>query len=167
MFHFFFLLLLLLWHILVNIKENENDNDNQTVTKNTNNCINKNEKQHRRTFKYRTYRHYQQKSMTTNNSSERDKQDHWFTRIFSFKKKSLFSSNRIISLTNPNFESFGDILRPKRTTEHRLRFQNTTIDEALVDIAINSENDISSLADKSKGTLDFFHTSSVNEKYIE
>ena len=102
----------------------------------------------------------------SNCSSNIDIEMSRFTRIFSFRKRTTQGSpsatNRLISITNPRFESFGDILRSKRTTEYHLRQQPRTIDEALVDITSSAETDISSLVDKSKGTTEFFHKSSVS-----
>jgi hypothetical protein len=95
--------------------------------------------------------------------SEADKKPNWFTRTFS-KKTTTFGSSaahRLTSVSNPGFVSFSDILRPRRTTEHHPKLQ-TIIDPSLVDIAVNAESDISSLADKSRGTIDFFNTPSVS-----
>jgi hypothetical protein len=105
--------------------------------------------------------------MSANASSEVDNQKRsWFGRRFSSKEsattRSSASTNRPTSITNPSFVSFSDILRPRRTTGHNLRQQHSTIDETLVDIAVNAGSDISSLADKSRGTIDFFYTPPVS-----
>jgi len=99
--------------------------------------------------------------MATNASLEADKKSNWFTRIFSSKNSrisgSSSSTNRTNPISNPSFISFSDILSSRRATE-----QQSTLDESLVDISVYSESDISSLADKSKGTIDFFRTPSVS-----
>jgi len=103
--------------------------------------------------------------MATSASSsevEADKKENWFTRTFG----SSSSKNRPISITNPSFVSFSDILRPRRPTENHSKQQQTTLDESLVDIAVNAGSDISSLADKSRGTIDFFHTPPVSSILI-
>jgi hypothetical protein len=103
--------------------------------------------------------------MAASTLSEADEQTNWFTRTFSPKKattlRSPSSTSRLSSVTNPAFVSFSDLLRPRRTTEHPPK-QPSTIDETLVDIAVNARSDISSLADKSRGTIDFFHTPPVS-----
>jgi len=97
--------------------------------------------------------------MATSASSEEDKKENWFTRTF----RSSSTKNHTISITNPSFVSFSDILSPRRATEnHSKQQQQTTIDDSLVDIAVNAGSDISSLADKSRGTIDFFHTPPVS-----
>ena len=89
---------------------------------------------------------------------ETNKKTNWFTRTFSSKKTTNFgssSTNRLTSIANPGFVSFSDILRLRRPTEHQPKSQQPTIDQSLVDIAVNAGSDISSLADKSRGTIDF------------
>ncbi|CAF0779322.1 unnamed protein product [Rotaria sordida] len=103
--------------------------------------------------------------MAASKSIETNKETNWFNRVFSSVKlktqrSSSPSTNRLTSITNPGFESLGDLLRLRRITEHPPRQQQNTIDESLVEIAVNSSTDTSSLADKSKGTIDFFHTPS-------
>jgi hypothetical protein len=103
--------------------------------------------------------------MATSASSEEDKKENWFTRIF----RSSSTKNRTIAITNPSFVSFSDILSPRRATENHSKQQQqqqTTIDDSLVDIAVNAGSDISSLADKSRGTIDFFHTPPVSSIFI-
>ncbi|CAF4504795.1 unnamed protein product [Rotaria socialis] len=99
----------------------------------------------------------------TSSPPETDKEPNWFSRMFSSNSSTSqgsSSTNRVTSIINPSFESFGDILRFRRSADYHPRQQQATMDESLVDIAINAESDISSLADKSKGTIDFFHTPS-------
>ncbi|CAF0815385.1 unnamed protein product [Rotaria sp. Silwood1] len=104
--------------------------------------------------------------MASSNISETNTERNWFNRLFSSVKvttprSSMSPIHRLTSITNPSFESFGDILRLRRPPEHHLRQQQpTSIDDSLVDIAVNARTDTSSLADKSKGTIDFFHTPS-------
>jgi hypothetical protein len=104
--------------------------------------------------------------MATNASSEPDKKPSWFTRTFSSKNSrplgSFSSTDGANSFTNPSFISLSDALRPQQTTDHQPRQRQLTIDESLVDISVNAESDISSLADKSRGTIDFFHTPPVS-----
>ncbi|CAF3890831.1 unnamed protein product [Rotaria sp. Silwood2] len=104
--------------------------------------------------------------MAASNSLETNKEANWINRLFSSVKetaqRSSASTNRLTSITNPSFESIGDILRIRRTPEHHPRPQPTSIDDSLVEIAVNAGSDTSSLADKSKGTIDFFHTPSVS-----
>jgi hypothetical protein len=102
--------------------------------------------------------------MATNASSETDKKPNWFTRTFTSKNSSSSSTNHTNSVTNPSFTSFNDLLK-RTTTEHHSKQQQqqqSTLEESLVDISVNPESDISSLADKSKGTSNFFHTRSVS-----
>jgi hypothetical protein len=101
--------------------------------------------------------------MATNTSPEIDNKGNWFTRTFSSRTLgSSSSTNRTNSIVNPGFVSLVDILKPKRTTEHPAKQQLSSIDESLVNIAVNAESDISSLADRSKGSIDFFHTPPVS-----
>ena len=107
--------------------------------------------------------------MAASSPTEDEKKTNWFNRTFSSKKPPLHrssSTSRITSVTNPSFISFSDILRPRRPTEHQSKTQQSTFDQSLVDIAVNAGSDISSLADKSRGTIDFFHTSPVSSKYL-
>ncbi|CAM4796698.1 unnamed protein product [Rotaria magnacalcarata] len=99
----------------------------------------------------------------TSSPPETDKEPNWFSRMFSSKNSTSqgsSSTNRVTSIINPSFESFGDMLRFRRSADYHPTQQQATMDESLVDIAVNAESDISSLADKSKGTIDFFHTPS-------
>ena len=93
------------------------------------------------------------------------KATNWFTRKLSSKKSKTSRSSspiRLTTVTNPNFVSFSDIIRPRRPTEHQSRVPAPTMDDSLVDIAVNASSDVSSLADKSRGTIDFFHTPPVS-----
>lgn len=106
--------------------------------------------------------------MTTSASSDVvDTKGNWFTRIFSSKSSRILGSsstaNRTNSVTNPGFISLSDIIKPKRTSELYSKQQQSTIDEALVDIAANAESDVSSLVDRSRGSVDFFHTPPVSK----
>lgn len=108
--------------------------------------------------------------MSASNSLEPNKEENWFTRTFSSKQSasqgSNFTSNGFTSITNPSFESFGDILRSKRTIENPPRNVQNSIDQSIVDIAVNAHSDTSSLADRSKGTTDFFRPSKVSCIFI-
>ncbi|CAF4024315.1 unnamed protein product [Adineta steineri] len=99
--------------------------------------------------------------MATSASSDDENKANWLTRKLSPKKSTSPRSsaiNRLSSVTNPSFISISDILRPTRPTGLQSKPQQSTIDNSLVDIAVNAGTDISSLADKSRGTIDFFHT---------
>ena len=51
-----------------------------------------------------------------------------------------------------------------RTIDQQTSQHQPTIDQSLLDIAVNAGSDVSSLADKSRGTIDFFHTPPVSSK---
>ncbi|CAF0925786.1 unnamed protein product [Adineta ricciae] len=72
------------------------------------------------------------------------------------KQKKAKQQNR--NGNKPSVGRWNDIIRPRRPTEHQSRVPAPTMDESLVDIAVNASSDVSSLADKSRGTIDFFHT---------
>ena len=65
---------------------------------------------------------------------------------------------RTSSILNPSFVSLNELLRMKRTTEQ----SPMTIDESLVDISVNAESDISSLVDRSRGTMGTFNSARVS-----
>lgn len=101
--------------------------------------------------------------MATNTSSETNKKSNWFTRIFSSKNSGSSSSiDHANSFSNPSFISLSDVLN--RTADQHPSQRQLTIDESLLDIAVNAQSDVSSLADKSRGTIDFFHTPPVSEQ---
>jgi len=100
--------------------------------------------------------------MAASTSSEDENKTNWFSRTFSSKKSRSPSAIRLTSVTNPSFVSFSDILRSRRATDVQPKPQQVTMDQSLVDIAVNAGSDISSLADKSRGTTDFFRTPTVS-----
>lgn len=103
--------------------------------------------------------------MAASTSSEDEKKTNWFSRTFSSQKSTSLrspSTIRLTSVTNPSFVSFSDILRSRRATDVQPKPQQVTMDQSLVDIAVNAGSDTSSLADKSKGTIDFFRTPTVS-----
>lgn len=107
--------------------------------------------------------------MASSNVSDMNHGGNWFTRIFSSKQgtSQLTSpTNRMTSITNPTFESFGEILRSKRTTEYLTGQKQNFIEQSLVDISVNAESDYSNLADKSRGTKHLFNTSQVCATYL-
>jgi len=100
--------------------------------------------------------------MAASTSSEDENKTNWFSRTFSSKKSRSPSAIRLTSVTNPSFVSFSDILRSRKATDVQPKPQQVTMDQSLVDIAVNAGSDISSLADKSRGTIDFFRTPTVS-----
>jgi hypothetical protein len=93
--------------------------------------------------------------MATSSSPDTNKKSNWFTRTFSSKNVELSSSmDGANSFTNPSFTPLSEVLGPRQ--------RQLTIDESLLDIAVNAKSDVSSLADKSRGTIDFFHTPPVS-----
>jgi hypothetical protein len=171
LFRFFFLFnVTFSFTYILNKNNDETDNDNRIVTKKNEERDQQREKKlDRQTlFSNTKYLLSVNKTMATNASSETNKKANWFTRTFSSKNSRILgsssSTDRINSLTNPSFISFSDLLGPRRTTENhsKQQQQQSTVDESLVDIAVNAESDISSLADKSRGTIDFFRTPPVS-----
>ena len=103
--------------------------------------------------------------MASSTTSENERKSNWFTRVFARHSGpfgSSSSTNRSNSISNPAFESFKDIMTPRRTTDQQSR-QRSDTDQSLMSIKVNAESDVSSLADKSRGTIDFFHTSPVSQ----
>lgn len=100
--------------------------------------------------------------MATNRSSDGEAKSSWLMKTFSSKhsRSSASTTDQTTSIINPGFVSFGDILESNEGTEQPSK---RTIDDSIVDIAVNAGSDISSLADKSRGTIDFFHTPPVSE----
>lgn len=103
--------------------------------------------------------------MATSRSSDTETKSSWLMKTFSSKssRPSTSDVDETNSIVNPGFVSFGDILQPNVTTVQSPKQRKTTMDDPIVDIAVNAGSDISSLADKSKGTIDFFHTPPVSE----
>lgn len=64
---------------------------------------------------------------------------------------------------NPGFVSFGEIMESNEMTQPPPTQSKRMIEDSIMDIAINAGSDISSLVDKSKGTIDFFHTPPVSD----
>ena len=94
------------------------------------------------------------------------KKENWFRRTFASKESKIDSSKssiRLTSITNPNFVSFSDILRPKSPVDSS-KSSSSPVHDPLVDITVNARPDVSSLVDKSKGTIDYFHTPPVSER---
>lgn len=107
--------------------------------------------------------------MATSGSLETENKSSWLMRTFSSKNsRSLESSsspitNHTNSFSNHSFTSFSDVLKSKPTTNQQPKQQQqSSLEESLVDIAVNAASDTSSLADRSRGTIDFFHTPSVS-----
>ncbi|UJR28387.1 hypothetical protein I4U23_009628 [Adineta vaga] len=103
--------------------------------------------------------------MAASPSPDAETKSSWFSRKLSSKKpktsQSSSSTTRLTTVTNPSFISFSDILRPRRPSVQQSKTDESNFDDSLVDIAVNAGSDTSSLADKSKGTKDFFHTPST------
>lgn len=103
---------------------------------------------------------------SSNTEAETPTKPNLFQRILSPRNSIAFGSsptNRTTSILNPSFVSLKDLLTVKRTTEQQ--HQPLTIDESLVDISINAESDISSLADRSRGSVGIFNSSRVSFIY--
>ena len=106
--------------------------------------------------------------MATNRSTDGEAKSSWLMKTFSSKRSRLTGSttDQTTSIINPGFVSFGDILESNEVSEQPSRQSKRTIDDSIVDIAVNAGSDISSLADKSRGTIDFFHTPPVSEFWL-
>ena len=99
---------------------------------------------------------------TDSNSTARRKRANWLTQMFS---SSDAPSSPLTSISNPAFESFTDIIQPRRAEQSPAAEarQQSAVEQTLAEISANAGSDVSSLRDRSKGRTDFFSSSSVSD----